>query len=293
MGTERVDKAWPTKGIETYSVEAILGTLSHYGVVVDEPAFRAFAQSSYPLGIAIRWHQQWKGTGPFSRFPAAAAEELWRRWLPNELAPTDVALAVIKLTAQLVELADGGKLDGTLETRFRVVEAYLPRLPQDASRREAFIEELVGTLGEWQEPFDAMVEVLTEKKHDALAERFVALEETLLPDRKGIVSAILRAERGDTDGAIADIAGIAQDATRDNWNRLAAIDALFDFEAHQRTAAPLLALFDSADESKDVELLSAVAERVKHLLELEPNPPERAAIVERVKRVLERSPESE
>ena len=39
--SERVGKDWQNKGIDTFSTEAILGTLAHYGVTIDEASFRA------------------------------------------------------------------------------------------------------------------------------------------------------------------------------------------------------------------------------------------------------------
>ena len=40
MSTDRVDKAWQRKGLKDYSTEAIIGTLGHYGIQVNEADFR-------------------------------------------------------------------------------------------------------------------------------------------------------------------------------------------------------------------------------------------------------------
>ena len=45
MSAERVDKKWQEKGLESYSTEAILGTLQHYGVTTDEAAFKKVAEN--------------------------------------------------------------------------------------------------------------------------------------------------------------------------------------------------------------------------------------------------------
>lgn len=285
MATERVDKGWQQRGIDTYPVEAILGTLAHYGVTTDEAAFKALATEHFPLAIAMQWHEGWKGTGQFSRFPAAAAEELWRRLLPGEVAPTDVALAVIHLLKDLVALLEKRPDEGTLETRFKVVEAYLPRVDAQGARRDAFVGELLGAMREWMEPFDGMAEALLKQGHDAHAERFVAIEEALLTQRRDVARAILVAARGDEAGAVAALERVATDGARDFWNRLAALDALLDVEAHEPAKAAALPLFDEAEKVKDLEQLSAIVERLAHLLEVDPAMPERKALRARIERL--------
>ncbi|MBE2253723.1 MAG: hypothetical protein IAE78_29610 [Myxococcus sp.] len=284
MATERVDKGWQQRGIDCYPVEAIIGTLAHYGVKIDEASFKAAAAEHFPLAIAMKWHEGWKGTGQFSRFPAAAAEELWRRLLPGQIAPTDVALAVINLMKDLADLLDEKKDQGTLETRFKVVEAYLPSIPPPP-RRDLFIGELIGALNDWMEPLDGMGEALAKKKHDALADRFVAIEEALISQRKGVASAIVQAQRGDRDGAVRAFSAIALDSQRDFWNRLSALDALLDFEENELAKQAALPLFDDAEKSKDLELVSSVIERLAHLLEVDPAMPERKALRERIERL--------
>lgn len=280
MATERVGKDWQSKGIDTFSNEAILATLAHYGVVIDEAGFKALANDDFPFGIAMRWHKSWKGTGQFSRFPASAADELWRRWLPGQLSPGDVALGLIKLLQTLADRLDGKADDGTLDTRFKVVEAFLAKIPE--TRRDAFVGEAIGAMGEWMEPFDGIAEALEKKKHSALADRFVAIEEALLVERAGIMSSILRAERGDKPGAIEAISAIANDVARSPFNRLSAVDALFDFEDTARAKAALFPLFDAAEQSKDLEFISEVVERLSVLLERDRAMPERHELRRRI-----------
>lgn len=286
MGTERVDKGWQQRGIDTYSTEAILGTLAHYGVTLDEAAFKAAAAEDYPFAIAGRWHQTWKGVGQFSHFPAAAAEELWRRWCPGQVAPSDIALAVLHLLEELAGLVDGAKDEGTLETRFKVVEAYLPKIPAEAARHDRFVGELLSAFGQdGMKTFDAMAEALVRAKHDALADRFVTIEETILVQRKDVAKAIVQAERGDEAGAVKALSAIAADATRDFWNRLSAVDALFDFEDFALAKQALLPLFDEAERSKDLERLSAVVEHLADLLERDPRMPERNELRARIEKI--------
>ncbi len=290
MSTERVDKSWHTKGIDCYSVPAILGTLAHYGVAVTETEFLEAAKEDFPLFIAQRWHQQWKGTGQFSRFPAAAAEELWRRLKPEEIAPTDLTLALINLLSSLDRALDGKPDDGTQETRFKVVEGYLPRLPPEGDRREKFMAEMVAALGEWLEVTDTMAEALARKSQPALADRFVALEEALFPVRQGTATALVKAAKGDVDGAVKDLVVIAGDAKRDDFARLSAIDALFDYEQHDAAKRFTLELVDRAEQQKDVDLASEVVERMTRLLKADPKRADKnelRARVEQLSRVLE------
>lgn len=290
MSTERVDKSWHTKGIDCYSVPAILGTLAHYGVAVTETEFLEAAKEDFPLFIAQRWHQQWKGTGQFSRFPAAAAEELWRRLKPEEIAPTDLTLALINLLSSLDRALDGKPDDGTQETRFKVVEGYLPRLPPEGDRREKFMAEMVAALGEWLEVTDTIAEALARKNQPALADRFVALEEALFPVRQGTATALVKAAKGDVDGAVKDLVVIAGDAKRDDFARLSAIDALFDYEQHDAAKRFTLELVDRAEQQKDVDLASEVVERMTRLLKADPKRADKnelRARVEQLSRVLE------
>jgi hypothetical protein len=285
MATERVDKGWQTKGIDTYGDEAILGTLKHYGVTIDQPGFLALAEKAFPLSIAMQWHEGWKGTGQFSHFPAAAAEELWRRWRPGVIAPTDVALAVINLIKDLVDQLDGKPDEGTLDTRFKVVEAYLPKIPTDAETKDRFVGECLGALNDWMEPFDGMAESLAKKKLDALADRFVAIEETLIEQRKDVAKAIVQATRGDGAGAFKALHALAMDPARDPWNRSCAIDALNDFEQGALGKQATLALFDDAERLKDLELISWCVEQLAEHLRDDPAMPERHAIRERIERL--------
>src|SRR4051812_7684016 len=104
---DRVDKNWQTGGLKGYSTEAILGTLSHYGAKVDEAGYRKLAADSYPMAIATQWHEGWKGTGQFARFPFAAAEELWSRWEKERLLPSALAEKLGALIVALSQLHEG------------------------------------------------------------------------------------------------------------------------------------------------------------------------------------------
>lgn len=283
--SERVDKAWHSKGIDTYSVPAILGTLAHYGVTMTEEQFLELAKADYPLAIAQQWHERWKGTGQFSRFPAAAAEELWRRLKRGEIAPTDVALAVVNLLTTLNAALDQQPDDGTWDTRFKVVESYLPTLPKEEDRRERFMGEVVGALNEWMEVLDGMGEALARKSQPALADRFVAIEEALFPVRQGTAAAFVKAGKGDLAGALADFRAVASDSKRDDFSRLCGIDALIDFDQLDDARRSTLELVDRAEQLKDVELASEVIERLTELLKRDPKMKERDEVRQRVEKL--------
>lgn len=288
--SERVDKGWFDKGIETYSLGAIIGTLGHYGVVVTEEGFLALAKDDFPLTIAQGWHDRWKGTGQFSRFPAAAAEELWRRLNGTQLAPTDVTLALVNLLSALNTALDLKPDDGTFDARFKVPEAYLARIPPPGDRNEKFMAEMVAALGEWLEVLDGMAEALALKGQVALADRFVALEEALFPVRRGTASALVKAAKGDRPGAVAELVKIAGDAARDDFARLSAIDALFQHEQVEEAKGFTLALLEKAEKDRDVDLASEVVDRLTQLLKHDPKRADRAELrarVEQLSRVLD------
>lgn len=283
---ERVDKGWQERGIDCYSTPAILGTLAHYGVTVDEAGFRELAGGEFPLAIAQAWHERWTGKGQFTRFPAAAAEELWRRLCEGQLAPTDLALAIINLLRSLDEALSGKPDDGTRETRFKVVEAYLPKLAALGARRDAFMAELTAALGDWIDVLDRMAEALAKKGLDAQAERFVAFEEALIPERAGVARALVRAERGDRAGAVGELKAIAADAARSDSNRLAAADALFELDDFETGRAVTLELLDKAQRERDLELGADAVQRLQKLLEKNPRTPDRKALRERVEAMI-------
>lgn len=280
--SDRVDKAWHTRGIETYSVPAILSTLGHYGVVVTEAGFLELAKEDFPLTIAQGWHEQWKGTGQFSRFPGAAAEELWRRLKGGEIAPTDLTLALVNLLTA-IDKAIAPKADVTgCEAPFKAVEDCLPRLPPEGDRREKFMAEMVGALGEWLDVLDAMAEVLVKQRQPALADRFVALEEALFPVRQGTATALVKAAKGDVPGAVADLVGIAGDPKRDDFSRLSAIDGLFELEQLDDAKRFTLELVDRAEKERDVDLASEALERLTELMRQDPMRVDRDELLARV-----------
>ncbi|MFZ5445306.1 MAG: hypothetical protein ACOZQL_35275 [Myxococcota bacterium] len=286
MSTERVDKGWVSRGgLEAYSTAAILGTLNHYGVGVTEASFVEAAKADFPLAIAMQWHERWKATGQFTRFPAAAAEELWRRLNAGEIAPTDVALALVNLCRSLDDALDGKPDDGTWDTRFKVVEAYLPRLPPPSERREKFIAEMAGALHDWLEVFDGMAEALARKGQLAMADRFVAIEETLFPTRKGIATALVRIARGELEGGLADLEAIAADASRDPFDRIGAIDGLLEHGKLDLAKRFTLELLDRAEQDKNVELASDVVERLTRLLRADPDRSDRHELRARVEKL--------
>lgn len=271
MADERVDKGWQAKGLEGYSIGAILGTLRHYGVAVDEAGFKEAAARDFPFTIAVGWHEEWKGTGQFSTFPAAAADELWRRWCPGQVTPGDVALALTKLLTALDGALAGAPDDGARETRFKVVENYVATLPGEPERRRRFLDELSGTLDEWLNAVDRLAEALSRKGHVDLATRFSAIEEALFPIRAGVAGATVLAGQGDVDGAARALLAVATDAARDGFNRVAALDALMELERHEEARDAAASLLAWARASKDFDVGEAVTTYVVRLFDERPD----------------------
>ena len=280
--SQRVDKGWQARGLDAYPVEAILGTLAHYGVPLTEDGFRALAEQDFPLAIAEAWHRRWTGTGQFARFPAAAADELWRRLCAPRVAPTDVALAVMKLVGALQEVLQGKPGDGTLPARFQVAEAYLPAIPQDPGLQRRFLSELGAALAPFQDAIDPLAEALARAGQRPLAERFAILEEALYPVRTGAVLALVQAAAGDPEGAAAALEALARDPGRSDAAQLSVVDALLELGRLDPALALALRLLDRAEQARDVELAAGVVERLTRLLKLDPARADRQVIRARV-----------
>lgn len=285
MSDARVDKGWQDKGIDTYSTEAILGTLKHYGVDVTEAQFTALTEKQFPFAIAADWHDHWKGKGQFLRFPAAAAEELWHRVRKGEVAPSDLALALVKLVSAMDEVLAGKADDGTRETRFKVVENYVASLPPPGDKRDRFEGELFAAFEEWMEPFDGMAQALAKRGFAAEADRFVAIEEKLLPVREGSARALVQVAKGDIDGGVRALAIIAGDGAREDFSRLAAIDGLLEHKQVHEAKKHLLSLVDKAEKDKDVELAAEVVEFLVRVLDLDPDPDDKDVLKQRVQQL--------
>ncbi len=287
MNTERVDKKWIDRGVESYSTEAILGTLGHYGVALTEAQYLELAKDHFPLAIAQQWHERWKGTGQFTKFPAAAAEELWSRLRPDDIAPTDLGLAMIKLLQDLEPALDGKKDEGTLETRFKVVENYIPRLPAEEKTRQRFLVETLAAIGEWADVFDGMPEALVKKNLPALGDRLVKIDEGIFPEHVGVASATLKAAKGEVEVAVAELTGIANDEKRIPFARLGACGSLLELKKIDAVTAALMKLLDLAESTRDVDLASESVEMLQHVLEAEPNRRDKTELRNRIEKMIE------
>ncbi len=267
MSTERVDKAWQTKGLQGYSTEAIVGTLGHYGIPVAEGDFRQLAESAWPSDIALQWGQKWKGTGPFKPFPFAAADELWRRWMPDRVAPRDLSESLSELLKALAGLLDGKK-DAPVDAAFERMKAVRQKVPMDDKGlpQLAFIERALGVFNEKiAEVFDSMAETLAKSGHVGHAESFAEMEEFLLPDRRGIATAIVRASKGERDPAIADLEKVTTDSSRGPLSRLLAVDGLIHLGAFPQATTQARALMMQAEKDKDIHLAIDLAARLEHI----------------------------
>lgn len=266
MAADRVDKQWQKAGLEKYSTEAILGTLAHYGVSADEASFKELTREKYPLQVAHDWHGSWKGTGQFSKFPYAAASELFKRAWPDRLAPMDLALALAGLIEALQNLLDEVP-DAPVGPAFEKVNALRPRLPEGEAL-ENLMNEVVIQLGEeGAERFDELAERLAKEGHVDDARDFAQLEEALLPERRGISTAVVHAAAGEKDQAIAQVEAVLADAGRSTESRVMAVDALIHFEDLPKATAAAEALLETAEKAQDFHLGLAVCERLGFLYE--------------------------
>ncbi|WP_224365860.1 hypothetical protein [Hyalangium versicolor] len=267
MSTERVDKAWQSKGLEAYSTEAITGTLGHYGAPVAEADFQKLAESSWPQDIGLEWGKKWKGTGPFKPFPWAAAEELWRRWVPNRLAPHEFSHGLAELMGSLTTLLQG-KQDAPVGAAFERMKAIRQRMPLDDKGQPllAFVERALGGFDEKvAEMFDSMAEALVKAGHAGHADSFAEFEEFLLPDRKGIATAIVRASKGERDAGIVDLENVTADTARTPLARLLAVDGLIHLGAWPQAVARARPMMLQAEKDGDIHLAIDLCARLEHV----------------------------
>jgi hypothetical protein len=264
----KVDKAWQSKGLDMYSTESILASLNHYGIKFGEDEIKAQMENLFPVHLAMIWSEEWRGTGQFLNFHVAAAEELWRRLMPGQLAPMEYGIPFMNLIKELDEAAEGVTDSRTLETRFKVCEGLLQKVPQDTKRRTDFFFEMQMTLGEeWTDLMNALVEKLAATKHAELCQRYLTLETGMFPSRKGVSEALAILALDETnEAALASLESIANDTARSPESRVDASSILVDFEQFVRAKAPLLALMDLALKEKDSDLARGVLEELRLLM---------------------------
>ncbi|MCU0695751.1 MAG: hypothetical protein MUC96_04370 [Myxococcaceae bacterium] len=266
MSVERVDKQWKTKGLSGYSTAAIFGTLGHYGITVDEAGFKALAAGQYPLQIAGDWKRSWKGTGPFLPFPYAAADELMRRFFPDRVTPAHLAEKIVMLLGRASDVLHGKQAD--LEANFAELEPLIASLPAPGETRTLFTSELVSFLDRFATAFEQLPSGLQRAGHAALASRAATLQESLFPDRKGVVTALLEAEAGARDAGIDKLRGlVASGEGRSIFTRYWALDALSQLDADDALKAHGLSLFDDAAKENRWPLADSVIHLMARLLE--------------------------
>lgn len=266
VSTDRVDKAWQHKGLKDYSTEAILGTLGHYGVQVDEAGFRELAGKQYPGGIAEGWMPRWKGTGQFAPFPYAAAGELWRRWLSDRLAPLELSESLAQLMGALGALLQGSQQApvGTAFERMNEVRKRVP-LNDKGEPEPGFMQEALRVFDERAaRAFDDLAEMLAQAGHPDDADAFADVEEFLLAERRGISKPIVRAAKGERDAALGDLEKVATDGARTPLSRVLAVDALLHLKANDKVAAVGRPLLEEAERIQDWHLALDVVARLEH-----------------------------
>lgn len=278
MSLERVDKNWRKQGLDKYSTAAILGTLGHYGVGLDEAGFAQLARERYPLAIAEQWQATWRGTGQFSEFPPFAADELWRRVEKGRVAPSDLAQAVAKLLFALEKMREGSP-EAPVGEAFQQVEELKARL---GAPSDAFLEEVHFHLTEWNEILDQLAQKLARDGHVEDAADFAAVEELIFPEREGTSRALVRALRGEKEQALSELVAIASSADRSRENRLWAVDTLIELEAHEEAERQALPLFELAERERDFHLALHLGQRLEHLLEKLPPSEERDRLTVRL-----------
>ena len=289
MAQDRVDKNWQSGGLSSYSTAAILGTLAHYGVRVDEPGYKALAKEKYPLGIAYDWAQNWKGTGQFKLFPSAAAAELWKRLEEGRTAPNELAERLVEVLTALTRLLQGAS-DAPVGEAFKKFETLKPKLPtKDGNIEEKFVSEALAYLSEdaWK-ALDAMAEELARQGHVDDAKSFAEMEETLLPERKGVASAVVRAVAGEREGALQSLEAVAKGEGGGTLERrLAAIDAISHLGANDQALALGAQLFDDAEKAQEYHVAIGIGQRLHQAAQRGRDPKRVQELEERLTKLIE------
>lgn len=265
MPEERVDKQWREKGLGGYSTAAIIGTLNHYGVKLDEAAIREAGQAQTPMELAHGWRALWKGKGQFDAFPYAAANELLERLFPERPTPRKVASALVEATVVGVKVVDGGADDlGTLLGR---AETLLQALPPEGDSRDTFVSELAGIIDPWARAFGDLPRLLAKAAKGPEALRVAAIHETLFPDRKGCATAVVQASLGEREPAVSNLKQWAEESGRDVFARYHALDALYQIDAWAEVKAAGLGVFDAAAAAGKWHLADSAAHLLGHLVD--------------------------
>ncbi|RKH43117.1 hypothetical protein D7X12_14095 [Corallococcus sicarius] len=274
-----MDKSWQTKGLKDYPTEALLGTLGHYGIPVSEEDYRKLAETTYPLGIAQKWKGTWKGTGPFKDYVVAAAVELWRRWMADRVSPQDFTEGLAALMNALVQRLNGVQ-DAPVAAAFERVKSLRSRLTLDdkGNLPAPFLQEALAPFSEKDaELFDSLAESLAVQKHLDDATAFADIEEFLLPDRRGISQAVVRAARGEREPAIQDLKNLIHDTARAPISRLLAVDGLIHLQAWIDAAIEGRTLLADAEKANDIHLSLDLVPRLEHIFKQQND---RAALLE-------------
>ncbi|MBX7101536.1 MAG: hypothetical protein K1X89_27730 [Myxococcaceae bacterium] len=271
MTQERLDKQWQKKGLTAYSTDAILGTLGHYGLTIDEAAFKSAAATKFPLELAMGWAETWKATGPFGPLPVPAVEELWRRWVKS-VQPSDVA---VSLRALLIagDAALKGK-DGFTQA-LETMESKASQVPA-GDPRERFMAEVVLHLRNVSTPIDVLAEELAQAGKVAEAERLVKLEESLFPLRAGVSAALVAAAKGQVEPAVTALTTLVKDGAKDPYARVSAMDALLRLNRPRPAYTPALEMAEVALEKHDHELFDELMRRLQRIHQATAELPEEA-----------------
>ena len=94
---------------------------------------------------------------------------------------------------------------------------------------------------------------------------FAEFEEFLLPDRKGIATAIVRAAKGERDAAVADLENVTAETTRTPLSRLLAVDGLIHLGAWPQVVARARPMMLQAEKDGDIHLAIDLCARLEHV----------------------------
>lgn len=247
-----VDRDWEEQGLARYSTPALFEALHRFGIPGGEEAFRNWAQVHFPAEMVTDvFHRYWNAAGAFASYHRAAAEELWQRLIGP--TPEAMAWAAQSVLAALVDFPSlqAAKPPRDLFSAVDELRGAVARLPLGLQPRfplAAYVS-LGGIIPRLDFAFETIADNLMVAGHTRLSERVLELQAYFSPGRAAFSRSFVLWGQGDTEGAIALLAGLADDPypvmdmAEDVIKRLVSLNAL---EQAQHTADAFIRAADAA-----------------------------------------------
>jgi hypothetical protein len=158
------------------------------------------------------------------------------------------------------------------------------RIPESGDRRERFVAEVVMVMSSAMQTLDLLAEALAKDGHAGEAGRLVDLEESLFPVRKGVSRALVHAATGQAKEGTDSLMQISQDGGRDDYGRLAAVDALLHLNQPAPALMAVRSLLEKASAAGDGDLFEQLHGRLHQLSHVLTNENDQRALIDAVEK---------